>query len=294
MLSSFSLLDESFEVLQAPPKLRIGLLRNEKCNSPFRRVGYLVDETLSSPKRTIHTELLATMLMRKLTVTVLLVTVLGCTEQPSERTKLQLEAIEQMISSIKVEIEEFVQETGIESKPIDQAFFIDSLYNAYLKVIDNGKNEEIKDAFTNWTNTVSTVYLTDYELNYLNNTNSLSHKLELSITSLKLLMDLKSSLEIEDVVFDQIEVVFIPQISELKLGESYEAEIFMGALMKRTSDLVDYYYDGNKLEKSETGGGKIIFKPDRTGVHTISVTAQVEGPNNQPFEFKNEICVLVK
>jgi hypothetical protein len=28
-------------------------LRNKKSNSPFRRTGYLVDETLSSPKRTI-------------------------------------------------------------------------------------------------------------------------------------------------------------------------------------------------------------------------------------------------
>ncbi len=232
--------------------------------------------------------------MRRITVIILFLSLLGCTNQPNERTEEQLEAIEQLITSIKVEIEEFVNETGTGSKPIDQANFIDSLSRAYSNIIDNGNDEDIKNAFLDWTNTVSTVYSTDYHLNYLNNGNSLEHKLELSIKSLKLISDIKSNLEYGDLAFDQIEVVLLPQISELTLGESYEAEVFMGALMRKTSDMVDYYYNGNKLEKSEKGGGKILFKPDKPGVHVISVTAQIKGPNNQPFEFKNEIEVLVK
>ncbi len=249
------------------------------------------------PATVAHTHFswtLATIHMRRITVILIGLTLLGCTNQPNERTKEQLETIEQLISSIKVEIEEFVNETGARSKPIDQVNFIDSLSSAYLNIIDKGSDEDVKKAFLDWTNTVSTVYSTDYHLNYLNNGNSLEHKLELSIKSLKLISDIKSNLDYGDLVFDQIEVVFIPQISELTLGETYETEIFMGALMRNTSEMVDYFYNGNKLEKSEKGGGKLLFKPNKLGIHLLSVTAQVEGPNGQPFEFNNEIKILVK
>jgi hypothetical protein len=79
-----------FCILAVPPILRIGLLRNEKSNSPFHRVGYLVDETLSSPKRTIHTGSLPCILvqMRILIIITFLLTQFQLSAQPFHSNKI--------------------------------------------------------------------------------------------------------------------------------------------------------------------------------------------------------------
>ncbi len=48
--------DESFQHSVSPAISQICSIVNQKKNRPNQRFGYLVDETLTSPKRTIHTE----------------------------------------------------------------------------------------------------------------------------------------------------------------------------------------------------------------------------------------------
>ncbi|MFY0607664.1 MAG: hypothetical protein JXR10_13185 [Cyclobacteriaceae bacterium] len=240
--------------------------------------------------------------MRNSLFTICILVLFGCSnnsavvEQIEETNKLLSEDIEQMGTQIARTVDEY----GIDEEPTIMSKAIVSEYSRLDKLIATSTSKsKLNELILNWRIRIDSIFSSDVTLN-VNNSLGLElaktfAKHELRFKTIRVLNELLESIIPPDPKFNQITLVFVPEIQELKLGETYRGKVFFGALLNKPETVVDFYMN-NKLLELEDGGALVVFRPNSRGQHTIKVEARGKSNSQitRDLKFENSFSFNVK
>lgn len=97
---------------------------------------------------------------------------------------------------------------------------------------------------------------------------------QLRIQTIKLYNDVLESIHPPEPKFSKIETIIRPEIKELNLGETYQAQIYLGVSLPKPVSFVDFFYNDEKLEISDDGFAILEVTPSKRGKFTLEVEAR--------------------
>jgi len=240
--------------------------------------------------------------MRKGFIILSILCLTSCSDQ-EDAVVSQLNSLNQILDtdlkSIKNEISKTVGEYGLSATPNIQRDNIDSVFQVYNDFVMDATSGEIDEIPSKWNTSVNKIFTTEQQLNVvpqssLNLTRAF-YKHELRFKTKKVYEELLKSIIPQDMTFDNIRLLFVPEINELTFGESYIGEVHFGISSSAPEQFIDFYFGEEKLEFAN-GYAPIEIRPNRRGKFTIEVEARGK-PNSkvtQGMKFEGSTSFMVR
>lgn len=204
------------------------------------------------------------------------------------------------IENLGTQIARTVDEYGIDQEPSLKTKSIIKKYEEFDQSIAASTSQsQLSELLQSWETRIDSIFMSDVVLSVHRSLRfefaKSFAKHELRFKTKIVLTELLESIIPPDPKFNQINLVFVPEIQQLKLGETYKGKVFFGALLDKPETVVDFYMNNEQLEL-EDGGGLIELTPNSRGDFTIQVEARGK-PNSQAtrdLKFENSFTFTVK